>query len=392
MSNIAASARAETDGTATGPGRCQKTVAKASYGGPDWELDRTMSETSTRAAGLGLLLALGCALAAPGPAAVAQSRDRARVVGSSTVFPYSQAVAEQYAGLSHAPAPVIEATGTGGGIKIFCGGIGLGFPDITAASREMTAAEYRDCVSNGVGDITEARIGEDGLSLTQSLDGPAFGLSRAQIFLALAAEVPKDGALVANPYRRWRDIDPALPDMPIEVFGPPPTSGTRDAFVTLVMRPGCEGFPEVAALDPDRRALTCARLRQDGAYVEAGENDNIIVQRLVADPRTLGIFGYSFLYENGDLLRGLPVDGMAPSVESLADGRYRLTRPLLLYIKNPHRAVVPGMEAFLAEYLSEAAIGPGGYLSDRGLVPLDAAERARVRAEVAAHAPIARFN
>lgn len=338
-----------------------------------------MIEKGKRAARLGLPAVLGIALFAAHPAGPAQTRDRVRVVGSSTVFPYSQAVAEEYAGLTHAPAPVVEATGTGGGLKIFCGGVGLGFPDITAASRPITAAEYRDCVSNGVADITEARIGEDGLSLTQSLDGPAMALSRAQIFLALAAEVPRDGALVANPYRRWSEIDPALPDTQIEVFGPPPTSGTRDALIDLVLRPACEGFPEIAALDPDRRDLACARIRQDGRYIEAGENDNVIVQRIAADPETLGIFGYSFLHENGDRLRGVPIDGVRPSVESLADRSYRLTRPLLLYIKNPHRAVVPGMEAFLAEYFSEAAIGPDGYLADRGLVPLDAAERARAR-------------
>ncbi len=339
----------------------------------------------------GLPLLLGCALF-PTDAVSAQSRDRVRIVGSSTVFPYSQAVAEQYVGLTHARAPVVEATGTGGGLKIFCGGLGTGFPDITGASRPITAAEYRDCASNGVDDITEARIGEDGLSVTQSLDGPRLALTGAQLFRALAAEVPVDGALVANPYHNWREIDPDLPDMPIQVLGPAPTSGTRDIFVRLVMEPACAAIPEIAALEPARREIACARVRQDGPYVETGENDNIIVRRLTADPTALGIFGFSFVYENADNLRAVPVDGVAPSPETLADGSYRLTRPLYLYVKNPHRAVIPGMEELLREYLSEDALGPDGYLTERGLVPLPEGERARARAEMADHAPIDRFR
>jgi phosphate transport system substrate-binding protein len=337
------------------------------------------------------LAALGLALLVPG-SAFAETRDRTRIVGSSTVFPYSQAVAEQYVGLTHGRAPVVEATGTGGGLKIFCGGIGTAFPDITGASRAITASEYRDCILNGVGDITEALFGRDGLSLTQSLDGLEMALTPREIFLALAAEVPVDGTLVANPYRNWHEIDPALPDMEIQVFGPPPTSGTRDALVELVMHPGCATFPEIADLDPARRDAICARMRQDGPFIEAGENDNIIVQRLLADPTTLGIFGYSFLYENGDLLRGVPINGVAPSVETLASGECAFTRPLFLYIKNPHRGVIPGMEPLLDEYLSEEAIGPDGYLIERGLVPLSAEERARVRADVANRVPPRRFE
>ncbi|PZQ49499.1 MAG: phosphate ABC transporter substrate-binding protein [Rhodovulum sulfidophilum] len=334
---------------------------------------------------------LGLALLSPG-AVGAQSRDRARVVGSSTVFPYSQAVAEQYVGRSHAKAPVVEATGTGGGLKIFCGGIGVAFPDITGASRPITASEYRDCASNGVEDVTEALIGLDGLSLTQSLDGPAIAVTRRELFLALAADVPVDGRLAPNPYRRWSEIDPALPDMEIQVFGPPPTSGTRDALVDLVMHPGCAGFPEIAALEPERREAVCSRMRQDGPFIEAGENDNIIVQRLLADPTTVGLFGYSFLYENGDLLRGVPIDGVAPTIETLSSGAYELTRPLYLYVKNPHRGVIPGLEELLDEYLSEEAIGPDGYLVDRGLVPLSAEARARVRADVAGRVHPRRFD
>lgn len=320
------------------------------------------------------------------------TRDRARIVGSSTVFPHSQAVAEHYAGHTHARAPVVEATGTGGGLKIFCGGVGWGFPDITGASRPITASEYRDCASNGASDLTEALIGDDALSLTQSLDGPAFGVTRRDLFLALAARVPLNGEIVDNPYRRWRDIRPDLPDMPIEVFGPPPTSGTRDALIELVMLPGCAGFAEIRALDAPRRAETCGRMRQDGGFIEAMENDNVIVRRLVSDPRTLGIFGFHFLHENRDRLRGLAVEGVEPTARTLRDGSYPVTRPLFLYIKNAHRAVIPGMEGLLREYLSEDAIGPDGYLAAQGLVPLDAAEREAVRTRVAEHARIARFE
>ena len=372
----------------------QETVAQLSYGSADPRRPpRRRRKDKMRFPRPALPLALSgallvLALAADG----APSRDRVRIVGSSTVFPYSQAVAEEYVGLTHARAPVVEATGTGGGIKIFCGGVGTGFPDITGASRPMTASEYRDCVSNGAGDVSEARFGEDGLSLTQSLDGPEFGLSGRELFRALAAEVPVDGALVANPYRRWREIDPRLPDMPIQVFGPAPTSGTRDVFVDLLMRPACASFPEMAALDPARRDVACARIRQDGPYIETGENDNVIIHRLVADPSALGIFGFSFVYENRDSLRALAVDGVAPSVETLADGSYGLTRPLYLYVKNPHRAVIPGMEELLREYLSEEALGPEGYLTERGLVPLPADERERARADRAARAPFRRFE
>ncbi|TPE53934.1 phosphate ABC transporter substrate-binding protein [Amaricoccus solimangrovi] len=335
---------------------------------------------------------LAAALLAAAPAEAAGSRDRVRLVGSSTAFPYSEAVAEHYVGLTHGRAPVVESTGTGGGLKIFCGGLGAGFPDITGASRAITASEYRDCVSDGVADVTEALIGHDGLSLTQSNEAPELALTRRQLFLALAAEVPVGGGIVANPYRRWREIDPALPDLPIEILGPPPTSGTRDALVTLVMLPGCATFPEIAALPPERRHIVCARTREDGAFIEAGENDNIIVQRLAADPAALGIFGFSFLHENGDTLRGVPIEGVRPNVETLRKGTYPLIRPLYLYIKNAHRAVIPGMEEVLREYLSEDAIGPDGYLTERGLMPLPAVERREVRRAVEDHVPIRRFD
>lgn len=309
--------------------------------------------------------------------ALAQTRDQIRIVGSSTVFPYTQAVAEEFSNITGYAAPVVEFTGTGGGMQIFCGGIGTSFPDVTGASRAMKSSEYELCVQNGVTDITEILIGYDGLSVAQSLSGPTLDLTKAQLFLALAGEVPVDGQIVTNPYTNWSQIDPSLPNEPITVFGPPPTSGTRDAFVELVMLEGCEEFEAVVAIADDaRREEVCSRMRQDGPFVEMGENDNVIVRRLGADPSALGIFGYSFLYENQDTLRAVRIDGVAPNEATIADGSYGVSRPLFIYVKNAHRGVIVGLQEFIEEYVSEAAFGPGGYLSARGLIPLGDAERA----------------
>jgi phosphate transport system substrate-binding protein len=335
------------------------------------------------------VVAAAAALAVP---ASAQSRDQIRIVGSSTVFPYTQAVAEQFAGMTGNPAPVVESTGTGGGMRIFCGGVGVDFPDITGASRPMTQSEYETCLANGVDDVTEVLLGYDGLSVAHSVEAPDMGLSKAQLFQALASEVEVAGQIVANPYRNWSEIDAALAEQPIEVFGPPPTSGTRDAFVELVMAEGCEAFPAIAALEGDRKDEVCARMRQDGPFIEAGENDNLIVQRLEADPNAIGIFGYSFLFENSDRLKPIAVDGVAPSAETIASGEYKVSRPLFIYVKNAHRNVVPGLDDFLAEYVSEESFGPDGYLPERGLIPLSDAEREEVRAAVADSAKMARFN
>lgn len=327
-----------------------------------------------------------------GPAAFAQSRDQIRIVGSSTVFPYTQAVAEQFAGLTGNPAPVVEATGTGGGMQVFCGGVGPNLPDITGASRAIKQSEYDLCLQNGVDDITEVLFGFDGLTLAHSVDGPDFDLTDAQIFQALAAEVIVDGQLVANPYTKWSEIDPSLPDAAIQVFGPPPTSGTRDAFVELAMTPGCGAFPEIAALGEEKAEQVCARMRQDGPFIEAGENDNIIVQRLQADPNALGIFGYSFLYENSDTVKSVAIEGVQPSPETIQDGSYTLTRPLYVYIKNAHRGVIPGLDEFVTEYVSEDAFGPDGYLAERGLIALPDDQREEIRAAVESGAHLDRFN
>jgi phosphate transport system substrate-binding protein len=313
--------------------------------------------------------ALGFALAAASGAAYA--RDQIRVVGSSTVFPYSQAVAEQYANATGAGAPIVESTGTGGGMKIFCQGIGPDHPDLTGASRAMKMSEYELCASNGVTDVTEIQLGYDGLSIAISR-GNTFdwNLTEAQIFQALAAEVEVNGEVVANPYKKWSEIDASLPDVEILAFGPPPTSGTRDAFVELAMHDGCKAFPAIQALEGDRKNDVCSRMRQDGPFVEAGENDNLIVQRIEADPNAMGIFGYSFLFENSDKLKAVKVEGVEPTFDTIADNSYDIARPIFVYIKNAHRGVIPGMNDFIAEYVSDDALGAGGYLSERGLTVL----------------------
>ena len=323
-----------------------------------------------------------------GTAVAQSSRDQIRIVGSSTVFPYAQAVAEQYAASTGNPAPVVESTGTGGGMQIFCGGVGPEHPDVTGASRAMKKSEYDLCQQNGVDNATEVLLGYDGLSIAHAQGAPDMGLTKAQIFQALASEVEVDGQIVANPHKNWSDIDPTLPDAPISVFGPPPTSGTRDAFVELVMLEGCEEFQAIAALEGDRKDEVCERMRQDGPFVEAGENDNLIVQRLQSDPNALGIFGYSFLYENQDTLKPVTVDGVAPSAETIADGSYGVSRPLFIYVKNAHRGVIPGLQEFITEYTSEEAFGEDGYLAERGLIPLSAEEREKVRAAVAGSQPM----
>jgi phosphate transport system substrate-binding protein len=319
------------------------------------------------------------AMAACAIAGTAAARDQIRIVGSSTVFPYTQAVAEEFASATGSPAPVVESTGTGGGMQIFCQGVGEGHPDITGASRAMKASEFELCVGNGVDSITEVLLGYDGLSVAHASGAPEMDLTKAQLYQALAAQVPVDGEIVDNPYRNWSEIDPSLPDQPIQVFGPPPTSGTRDAFVELVMTEGCEEFEEVEALGEDEMEQVCSRMRQDGPFIEAGENDNLIVQRLQADPSALGIFGYSFLYENQDTLNAVAIGGVKPNEETIASGEYAISRPLFVYIKNAHRGVIPGLEEFVEECVSEEAMGPGGYLSERGLIPLDDEERQRVQ-------------
>lgn len=301
----------------------------------------------------------------------ASARDAIRVVGSSTVFPYTQAVAEQFANNTGARSPVVESTGTGGGMKIFCEGIGESTADITGASRAMKASEHELCLSNGVTDITEALIGFDGLSIAVSrANGFSWDLQLSEIYQALAAQVPVGGEWVDNPYTTWNQINPELPTVEILAYGPPPTSGTRDAFVELAMHAGCEELEHVqnGGFDGDWVKVNCSRMRTDGPFVEAGENDNLIVRRLEADPNAVGIFGYAFLFENLDRLKAVSIEGVEPNSSTIADKSYPVSRPLFFYVKNAHRGVIPYLNEFLEEYMSNDALEQGGYLSERGLV------------------------
>lgn len=313
------------------------------------------------------------------------AREEIRIVGSSTVFPYTQAVSEQFANNTGAPSPIVESTGTGGGMQVFCAGVGEDHPDITGASRAMKASEYELCVTNGVTDVTEALIGYDGLSLVVSRTNEAdWDLTLAEVFTALAAQVPVDGVMVDNPYTMWNEINPALPATPILVFGPPPTSGTRDAFVELAMWAGCEQLPFVVdgGFDGDWVEENCSRMRTDGPFVEAGENDNLIVQRLNSDPNAMGIFGYSFLFENLDTLKDVKIGGIESTLENIASFDYPIARPLYIYIKNAHRGVIPNMQEFIEEYMSADAVGADGYLSERGLVVQNEADLATMQEAV----------
>ncbi|MCO8146531.1 substrate-binding domain-containing protein [Rhodovulum tesquicola] len=318
-------------------------------------------------------------------ATAASARDQISIVGSSTVFPYTQAVAEQFANDTGMSSPIVESTGTGGGMQIFCNGIGEGFPDITGASRAMKASEWNVCVENGVTDVSEALIGFDGLSMAVSRANDFdWDLTLGEVYLALGAEVPVNGEWVANPFKKWSEIDSRLPDTDIVVLGPPPTSGTRDAFVELAMHEGCKELAYVkdGGFDGAWVNENCSRMRTDGPFVEAGENDNLIVQRLESDPNAQGIFGYSFLFENLDKLKGVKLEGVEPSLDTIADGSYPVSRPLFFYVKNAHRGVIPGLQEFVEEYMSEDALAPGGYLSERGLVPLNDERRAELQERV----------
>ncbi len=339
-------------------------------------------------------LAGAFALAAAGMfiAGQAEARDQIRIVGSSTVYPFTTTVAEQFGKSAGMKTPVVESTGTGGGMKLFCAGVGVGHPDATNASRAMKKSEYEDCQKNGVKDVVEIKIGFDGLTLAQSKQGPALKLTLGQLFLALAKEVPgADGKMVANPNKNWSDVDSSLPNIKIEVLGPPPTSGTRDSLHELFMEPGAEAVPAMAAIKKaDAKAFEVAwkSIREDGAYVEAGENDNVIVQKLEANKNAFGVFGYSFLEENAAKLRGVALDGAEPNYDNIAGGKYKGSRPLFVYIKKQHVGVVPGIDKFAAEYVSSKALSEDGYLAKKGLVALPKKELDEVRKNVTGMAPM----
>ena len=309
------------------------------------------------------------------------SRDQINVVGSSTVYPFSTVVAENFGNKTGIKVPKIESTGSGGGMKLFCKGLGTGHPDITNASRRIKKNEFNQCKENGI-DVVEIKVGYDGIVIANSKKAKLLNLTKRQIFLALAKQVPEGnkegGSLVDNPNKKWSDIDPNLPNKKIEVLGPPPTSGTRDAFNELAIEGGCKTFPKLKAIkkqDKKKYKAICRAVREDGAFIEAGENDNLIVQKLVENENAFGVFGFSFLIENEDKIQGSTVDGMAPTMETIADKSYGVSRPLYFYVKLAHVDVIPGIREFLAEYTSEDSWGPGGYLEERGMIPMPENER-----------------
>jgi phosphate transport system substrate-binding protein len=316
-------------------------------------------------AGLGICVATSLLLVA----CSGGSRTQIRIVGSSTVYPFTTAVAEQFKRKwQEFPAPIVESTGTGGGIKLMCGGLGSQFPDAANASRRIKASEVADCAVHGVKGLIELQVGIDGLVIAQSRQANFPGLTERDIYLALAANPFGKGP---NRARTWADVNPALPAIRIEVIGPPPTSGTRDSFNELYMLKGCDSEPAMQALkkaDETRHKQVCEKVREDGAYVEGGENDNLIVQKIAANRQALGVFGYSFVEENADRVKGLPLHGVAPSYDSIASGAFPASRPLYLYVKAQHVPAVRGMREFLAEYARESTWGRGGYLSRKGLV------------------------
>ncbi|MYE20578.1 MAG: phosphate ABC transporter substrate-binding protein [Rhodospirillales bacterium] len=328
-----------------------------------------------------LVAAVIVAGAVAGPA---QARDQINIVGSSTVYPFATVVAENFGRGSDFKTPKIEATGSGGGMKLFCAGLGTDYPDIANASRRMKSSELEQCRANGVQDVVEIKIGYDGIVIANARTAPEAHFTLRHLFLALAKQVPEGnqegGKLVNNPNETWADVDPALPDVAIEVLGPPPTSGTRDAFNELAVEGGCKTFPGLTAIkqeDKNRYKAICRGIREDGAYIEAGENDNLIVQKLAENPNALGVFGFSFLDQNRDAVKGASIDGVTPEFDDIATRAYPVSRPLYFYVKKAHVDVIPGIREYISAFTSDDAWGDEGYLTDRGLIPLPTDERTK---------------
>ena len=299
----------------------------------------------------------------------ASARDQIKIVGSSTVYPYATVVAEKFGKGGKFKTPVIESTGTGGGMKLFCAGVGTQHPDITNASRAIKSKEKALCAKNGVKDIVEIIVGNDGIAFSHSVKAKNIDFTKEQLWRALAHDVDVNGKVVANPYKKWSDIDKSLPNVDIKIMVPPPTSGTRDAWNSLVMGKGCsKGFKTAMG---DKAKKGCAKLREDGLAIEAGENDKLIVNKLAADPEMFGLFGYSYLVANKDKIKAAKIEGKLPSLASIQDYSYPIARPLFFYVKKSHVGVVPGIKEFLAEFTAKGTMGPKGYLTDIGLVPLD---------------------
>ena len=334
-------------------------------------------QNSTRFAATTLLLV--------GISSAALARDYISIVGSSTVYPFATVVAERFGRNTDFNTPKVESTGSGGGLKLFCSGLGIGAPDITNSSRRIKSSEYQQCLHNGVTDILEVLIGYDGIAIANSIEAEQLILTTRQLFLALANKVPNpDGSesLVINPYTQWSDIDPALPPVRIEVLGPPPTSGTRDAFVELAMESGCKTFDFISTMEKSEYKTICHTMREDGAFIEVGENDNLIVKKLEANPDALGIFGFSFLDQNSDKVQSSVINGYGATFDTIADGDYSISRPLYFYVKSQHVGTIPGIKEYLVEFTKEQAWGEDGYLADKGMIPLDDELRSEVAAAV----------
>jgi phosphate transport system substrate-binding protein len=362
------------------------------------------------------------AIAAVGSLGTAQAanRDSVSIVGSSTVYPFATVVAERFGRGTDFKTPKIESTGTGGGLKLFCTGVGANTPDITNASRRIKQSEYDSCMANGVTDVVEVLVGYDGIAVANSSKSPQFDFTLKDLYLALAKDIPgTDGKLIPNPNKTWKDVNSTFPATKIEVLGPPPTSGTRDAFAELAMAGGAKAIPDLKTLsglsadqaDEIKAAMAnlgmpmgvydalvqkkgkapkgkdvfktiAYSIREDGAYIEAGENDNLIVQKLEANTAALGIFGFSFLDENTDKVQGSIIDGIAPSFDSIAAGDYPISRPLYFYVKGAHVGKIPGIEEYAIEFTSEKAMGEDGYLTERGLIPLSDDELEQIQNNV----------
>ena len=313
-------------------------------------------------------------------------RDYVALVGSSTVFPFASAVAEHFGKANPKfKTPKVESTGTGGGIKLFCGGVGVQFPDIANASRRIKASELDACMANGVKDVVEVKVGYDGITIATKKGAPAFKLSRKDLYLALAKQVPdpkEPATLIANPYKTWSQVNKSLPNLPIQMFGPAPNHGTRDAFAELVMTNGCESFDSLKAMkeeDEKRFQKVCTQIREDGVWTDVSEDYALVLSKLQSNPNAVAVFTFSYLDQNGDKISAATIEGKTPTFESIADGSYPVSRPLFIYVKKAHVGVIPGIKEFVAEFLSDKAMGADGYLSDRGLITMRAAELAKAR-------------
>jgi len=319
-----------------------------------------------------------------GAMAINESRNHISIVGSSTVYPFTSSIAERFGRGTKFRTPTVEATGTGGGFKLFCSGLNLGSADFSNASRKIEESEIANCHKNGVTQIGEIKIGYDGIVLANAILGPKFNLSKKQIFLALAEKIPSQGKLIDNPYKKWSDIDKSLPKIEIRVYGPPSSSGTRDSFVELIMQAACVNLKEFIAEFPDKktRQKKCQIIRSDGRFIEAGENDNLILQKLKNDAEALGIFGFSFLEENKNSIKSVKIDFVEPTFESIISLKYPVSRPLFIYFKKEHFELVPGMKEFIRAIISKDTLGKDGYLVQKGLIPLTDSELKKLRDEI----------